>query len=400
MKTAFVYSGVRTPFGKYRGGLTSIRPDDLAASVIATMLDRAPDLNPERVDEVVFGNANGAGEENRCVARMAWLLAGQPTSVPATTLNRLCGSSLDAVMSASRMVETGDADLVLTGGVESMSRAPWVLPKTERPYPSDDLTLSDTALGWRLVNPRMPGEWTVSLGEATEQLAARLSIDRGRQDEFALRSHRCAHEAWNAGKYAGLVVSPPGVALERDEAIRADTDLDRLAQLPPVFRRPEEGGTITPGNASPLSDGASALWIGTEAAATLLGRDPVARLVARAAAANDPRDFGIAPVRAAERALEQAGRTWSDIGAVELNEAFAAQSLACLDAWGIDATIVNAWGGAISIGHPLGASGTRILDTLAARLLDSGARYGLAAICVGVGQGLAVVLENVSASAS
>ena len=397
MNQAYIYDAVRTPFGKFGGALAAVRPDDLAAQVLKASVSRAPGLDPERIDEVVFGNANGAGEENRNVARMATLLAGLPTSIPGTTVNRLCGSSLDAALIASRQINTGEADLMLIGGVESMSRAPWVLPKNEKPYPAGDQTLASTTLGWRLVNPAMPKEWTVSLGEATEQLREKYGITRERQDEFAAASHALAAKAWDEGKYANLTVAVDGVELDRDESIRAGSTVEKLATLRTVFRPASDdvsGGTVTAGNASPLNDGASAAWLGSENAAAMLGLDPLARIAGRGAAANEPQFFGYAPVEAANTALKRAGISWGDIGAVELNEAFAAQSLACLDAWDVDPGIVNAWGGAVAIGHPLGASGTRILGTLARRLQDSGERWGVAAICIGVGQGLAVVLEN------
>ncbi len=399
MHDAFVYDGIRTPFGRFGGALAGVRPDDLAAHVVRAVVARAPGLAAEAgagIDEVVFGNANGAGEENRNVARMATLLAGLPTSVPGSTVNRLCGSSLDAVIIGSRQIETGDAEVVLVGGVESMSRAPWVLPKTERPYPATDLTLVSTTLGWRLVNPAMPKEWTVSLGEATEQLRERHGITRESQDAFASRSHVLADRAWADGFYDDLVVAVPGVDLARDESIRPDTTPERLAGLKTVFRPPDAGGTVTAGNASPLNDGASAVLLGSAAASDRIGREPLARIAGRGASAIDPQLFGYAPVEAANRALERAGIGWSDVSAVELNEAFAAQSLACLGAWAVDPDIVNRHGGAIAIGHPLGASGGRVIATLARSLERSGGRWGVAAICIGVGQGLAVVLENVS----
>ncbi|WP_417234160.1 thiolase family protein [Arthrobacter sp.] len=397
MQQAYIYDAVRTPFGKIGGALSSHRPDDLAAHIVKTLVGRSPDLDVEQIDEAIFGNANGAGEENRNVARMATLLAGLPVSLPGTTVNRLCGSSLDGVMIASRQINVGDADLMLLGGVESMSRAPWVLPKTERPFPMNNLELANTTLGWRLVNPEMPGAWTVSLGEATEQLREREGIGRERQDAFAARSHQLADPAWNAGHYDDLVVpiepnTRKGVRLDRDETIRPASTPESLAGLRTVFR--SEDGTVTAGNASPMNDGASAAWLGSEKAAGLLGREPLARIAGRGAAALEPQYFGFAPVEAANRALAKAGIGWEDVSAVELNEAFAAQSLACVDAWGIDEEIVNAWGGALAIGHPLGASGLRILGTLARRLQASGQRWGVAAICIGVGQGLAVVLEN------
>ncbi|MFC6712945.1 thiolase family protein [Branchiibius cervicis] len=393
-QSAFVYDAVRTPFGRFGGALAGVRPDDLAATVVRAIVERTPAVadDPALLDEVIFGNANGAGEENRNVARMAALLAGLPTSLPGTTVNRLCGSSLDAAMIGSRQIETGDADIVLIGGVESMTRAPWVLPKTEKPYPAGNLQLSSTTLGWRLVNPEMPSEWTVSLGEATEQLREKYDISRERQDEFAARSHQLAAQAWQDGFYDDLIVAVDGIELARDESIRPDTTSQTLAGLRTSFRKTD--GTVTAGNASPLNDGASAVLIGSEAAAERLGRAPVARIAGRGAAANEPQYFGYAPVEAANTALRRAGIGWSDVAAVELNEAFAAQSLACLDAWEIDPQIVNRHGGAIAIGHPLGASGGRILGTLAKELRTSGRRWGVAAICIGVGQGLAVVLEN------
>ncbi|HEX8497630.1 MAG TPA: thiolase family protein [Actinomycetales bacterium] len=388
---AFLYDAVRTPFGRFDGALSGVRPDDLAATVLSGLAARSPGLDPARIDEVVLGNANGAGEDNRNVARMAGLLAGLPVTVPATTVNRLCGSSLDAAMMASRQIETGDAEVVVAGGVESMTRAPWVLPKPDRAFSAKDVTAVSTTLGWRLVNARMPAEWTVSLGEANEQLQQEHGISRERQDAFAERSHRLALQAWAAGRYDDLVMPVPGVDLQRDEGIRPTTTVEALAGLKAVFRK---DGTITAGNASPLSDGASALLLGSAAAAEVIGREPVARVAGRGTAALAPQRFGYAPVDATNRALERAGITWDQVGAVELNEAFAVQSLACVDAWKIDPEIVNAWGGAIALGHPLGASGGRVVGTLAKVLQHTGQRWGVAAICIGVGQGLAVVLEN------
>jgi acetyl-CoA acyltransferase len=389
-RESFLYGAVRTPFGKFGGALAEHRPDDLAATAVTGVLAQLPGLDAAAIDDVVWGCANQAGEDNRNVGRMGVLLAGLPTSTPATTVNRLCGSSLDAAMIGSRAIETGDADVVLTGGVESMTRAPWVLPKPSRAFPAGNVTAVSTTLGWRLVNERMPAEWTASLGECNEQLAQRFGITRERQDEFAARSHNAAAAAWEAGHYDDVVVAVEGLA--RDEGIRPGSTAEKLAGLTTSFRTLEEGGTITAGNASPLSDGASAVVLGSADAA--VGSAPLARIAGRGTMALDPQDFGYAPVEAANRALARAGVGWSDIGAVELNEAFAAQSLACLDAWDVDPDLVNAWGGAIAIGHPLGASGGRILGTLAARLRHTRERFGVAAICIGVGQGLAVVLEN------
>jgi acetyl-CoA acyltransferase len=391
MTAAYVYAAARTPFGKFGGGLAEVRPDDLAAAVITGTLAKTPHLDPSEIAEVVWGNANGAGEENRNVGRMALLLAGLPVSVPATTVNRLCGSSLDAAMIGSRTIETGDADIVLTGGVESMTRAPWVLPKPSRAFPAGDLAAVSTTLGWRLVNKRMPSEWTVSLGECNEQLQEKFSITRERQDAFAARSHRLADGAWTEGFYDDLVVAVPGAELTRDETIRPGSTPETLAKLKPAFR---PDGTITAGNASSLNDGAAAVLLGSEAAADTINSQPLARIAGRGAYALEPQLFGFAPVEAANIALRRAGISWSDVGAVELNEAFAVQSLACVDAWGIDEAIVNSRGGAIAIGHPLGASGGRILGTLVKRLIVERQRWGVAAICIGVGQALALVLEN------
>jgi acetyl-CoA acetyltransferase family protein len=393
MTAAYLYDAVRTPFGRFNGALAAVRPDDLASYVIAALLERNPQLQGGAVDEVIFGNANGAGEDNRNLGRMASLLAGLPVTVPATTVNRLCGSSLDAAMIASRSIETADAEIIIAGGAESMTRSPWVIMKPGRPFPAGDLTAVSTTLGWRLINKRMSAEWTVSLGESNEQLREKFDISRERQDVFAYRSHQLAARAWEDGFYDDLVTAVPDVALARDEGIRADTTVEKLAKLKPSFR---PDGTVTAGNASPLNDGASALLLGSEQAAEAIGANPVARLAGRGAAALEPQMFGYAPVEAAEIALRRAGITWSEVGAVELNEAFAVQCLACIDAWHVDPDIVNVRGGAIAIGHPLGASGGRILGTLGKVLRQGRHRWGVAAICIGVGQGLAVVLENLN----
>ncbi|MET9260036.1 thiolase family protein [Amycolatopsis sp. NPDC004079] len=392
MSDAYVLDAIRTPFGRYGGALSGVRPDDLAAGVLRALAERNG-LDPSTVDEVLLGDANGAGEDNRNVARMAALLAGWPTSVPGATVNRLCGSGVEATMQASRAIQVGDASLVVAGGVESMSRSPLVMPKPDKAFPAGNQTLYNTALGWRMVNPAMPSQWTVSLGESTELLAERYGISRDEQDAFAARSHVNAARAWDEGFYDDHVVPVEGVELTRDEGIRPDSTPEKLAKLKTVFRK--ENGTVTAGNASPLNDGASALLLGDAAAAERLGTTPLARIAGRGAAGVDPDVFGIGPVRAAEIALERAGIGWSDLAAVELNEAFAAQSLACLKEWSkLDPEIVNGNGGAIAIGHPLGASGGRIIGALAHQLRRTGGRWGLAAICIGVGQGLAVVLEN------
>jgi acetyl-CoA acyltransferase len=390
---AFVYDGLRTPFGRHGGALSAVRPDDLAAHVLRALAERNG-LDPAMVDEIVFGAANQAGEDNRNVARMAALLAGWPTTVTGTTVNRLCGSSLDAVIQGSRMIETGDAATVIVGGVESMSRAPWVLAKPGKGFPAGNETLYSTTLGWRLVNPAMPAAWTVSLGESTEILAERYGIDRAAQDEFAARSHELTAAAWVRGFYDDHVVTVPGTEVTCDESLRPDTTVEKLARLRPSFRAE---GTVTAGNASPLNDGASALLLGDAALADRLGRAPLARIAGRGAAGVDPDVFGVGPVQAARIALRRAGIGWDDVGVVELNEAFAAQSLACLAEWpALDPDKVNVNGGAIAIGHPLGASGGRLITQLAREMRRRGSRWGLAALCIGVGQGLAVVLEATS----
>jgi acetyl-CoA acetyltransferase family protein len=391
MGASFVYEAVRTPFGRYRGALAGVRPDDLATVVLKALLERVPSLDPAQIDDVIYGLGNGAGEDNRNVARMAVLLAGLPSSVPGVTTNRLCGSSLEASIQAARAIETGDAQIIVAGGVESMSRAPWVLSKPSRADPAANETLHSTTLGWRLVNPKMPSQWTISLGACTEKLAGIHNISREAQDEFALRSHVLAKRAYDEGVLQE-VVPVPGVELERDEGIRPDTSLEKLAKLKPAF---VADGSVTAGNSSPLNDGASAVLIADEASAATLGRDPLARIVARGVNAVDPDIFGYAPVEAANRALKRAGIGWGDVDCVELNEAFAAQSLACFKGWPeLDPEKVNIRGGAIAIGHPLGASGARVLGRLAHELHSRGGGYGVAAICIGVGQGLAVVLEG------
>jgi acetyl-CoA acyltransferase len=393
MSAAYVYDAVRTPFGRYGGALSGIRPDDLAAHALRALLDRSPDLDPARIDDVLLGDANAAGEDNRNVARMAVLLAGLPTTVPGATINRLCGSSLEAAIQASRAIETGDASVIVAGGVESMSRAPWVLLKPGKGFPSAPETLYSTTLGWRMVNPEMPEQWTISLGQSAEKLADMYDISREAQDAFALRSHQLAARAFDEGALPEVIAtSVPGVELERDEGIRADTSLAKLAALKPAF---VEGGTVTAGNSSPLNDGAAMVLLGDERAGATLGRDPLARVVSRAAHGVDPDVFGIAPVEAANTALARAGLKWDDIAVLELNEAFASQSLACLAGWPeLDPEKVNVRGGAIAIGHPLGASGARILGRVAHELRARGGGYGMAAICIGVGQGLAVILEG------
>ena len=389
--SAYVIDAVRTPIGKIGGALAGVRPDDLAAGVLASLVARHPSLDPASIGDVHFGNGNGAGEENRNVGRMAALLAGLPTSVPGATTNRLCGSGVDAVLNGSREVAVGDAELVVAGGVESMSRAPWVVQKPDKPYERGHQQMHSTTLGWRMVNPRHPDQWTVALGEGAEILADRYSISRDAQDEFAVGSHQRAAAAWAEGRFDGEVVAAHGADLEQDECVRANSSMESLAKLRPVFR---SDGSVTAGNASPMNDGAAALLIGTEAAAAAIGAEPLARIASRAVSGVDPHLYGIGPVECARVALDRAGIGWGDLIAVELNEAFAAQSLACLAEWPeLDRSIVNPNGGAIAIGHPIGASGARIVTTLAHELRRRGGGWGLAAMCIGVGQGIAVVLH-------
>ena len=379
MPDVFIRDAVRTPVGKLGGSLAATRPDDLAATVVRALAERN---GLETVDEVYFGDANQAGEDNRNVARMAVLLAGLPTSIPGATVNRLCGSGMEAAFSASRAIAAGDEDVCIAGGVESMSRAPWVVLKPDKPFPRASETMHSTTLGWRMVNPEMRDEWTVTLGEGAEILADQYEVTREHQDEFALNSHKKAAAAWDRGAFADEVVAVE--ELDRDENIRADTTLEKLGQLKPVFRK---DGTVTAGNSSPMNDGASALLLSAEEDGAL------ARIVSRASSAVEPQLYGIGPVEAANRALERAGIGWGDLKAVELNEAFAAQSIACLAEWKeLDPAIVNVNGGAIALGHALGNSGTRLLTTLAHELKRRGGGHGLATMCIGVGQGIAMVI--------
>ncbi|MBB5938694.1 thiolase family protein [Streptomyces zagrosensis] len=392
LRAVYIVDAVRTPIGKYGGALSGVRPDDLAAGVLRALVGRSTDLDPARIDDVFFGNANGAGEENRDVARMAVLLAGLPVTVPGTTVNRLCGSGMEAVIQAARAIAVGDASIAVAGGVESMSRAPWVLPKPARGFPAGHQELYSTTLGWRMVNPQLPKEWTVALGEGAELVADRYGIDRAAQDAFALASHEKAARAWQEGQYDAEVVPVEGVELARDETIRADSSLAALAKLGPVFR---PDGTVTAGNSSPLNDGAAALLLTDEDGLRATGREPLARLAASAVTGVEPQWFGIGPVTAVQRALHKAARSAGELRTVELNEAFAAQALACLGQWpDLDPAIVNPRGGALAIGHPLGASGARITGAVAHQLAAAGSGTGLAALCIGVGQGLALVLER------
>jgi acetyl-CoA acetyltransferase family protein len=388
--SAWVVDAVRTPIGRIGGGFSRIRPDDLAAATLRSLLHRHGDLDPSDIDEVIVGDANGAGEDNRNVARMAVLLAGLPVSVPGATVNRLCASGMEAVVQISRILEVGDAHVAMAGGVESMSRAPWILPKPEEVLPRGDAKLYSSTLGWRMVNPAMPTEWIVPLGEGAEILADRYEITREEQDIFALESHVKAASAWREGTFDDEIVQFQDFELSRDESIR-DTTLERLGSLPPVFRK---GGTVTAGNSSPMNDGASMLLMVDDEGLDRCGGVALARVAGRGVSAVEPQLYGVGPIVAARLALARAGVSWDDLAVVELNEAFASQSLACLREWPeLDPSIVNPLGGAIALGHPLGCSGARLLTTLAWQLHRRGGGFGLAAMCVGVGQGVAIVLE-------
>lgn len=384
-----IYDAVRTPFGRAGGALAGIRPDDLAALVMGATTERVG-LDPARIDDVIFGDANQAGEDNRNVARMGALLAGFPTSVTGVTVNRLCASSIEAVIQGARAIESGDAEIILAGGVESMSRAPFVVEKSAKPYQATgNQTMWNTAIGWRMTNRLLPTHWTVSNGEAAEKAARVAGISREEQDAFAARSHELAAKAWAEGVYEGEIVQVPGAELARDEGIRDGSTVATLAGLHPLFA---DDGSVTAGNSSSINDGASAVLLGAEGA---LPGEPLARITGRASHGVDPDDFPIAPIEAANRALARAGRTWADVDLVELNEAFASQSLACLRGWpDLDPERLNIHGGALAIGHPLGASGGRIIGHAAHELRRRGGGVAVVTICIGVGQGLAVVLER------
>jgi 3-oxoadipyl-CoA thiolase len=397
MSDAYVIDAIRTPIGSYRGALAGVRPDDMAAHAIRAVVERTG-VDPERITDVYFGAANQSGEDNRDVARMAVLLAGLPVSVPGATVNRLCASGLEAINMAARAVKLGEGDFYLAGGVESMSRAPWVVEKPERALPRGPQTMHDTTLGWRMINPRMAelGLSTEAMGETGENVAERYGISREDQDAFALRSHQRAVAAAEAGRLAEEIVpieAPQGretVVVEADEGPRPDASAEKMAKLRPVFR---EGGTVTAGNASTLNDGAACLLIASEEGAKEINAEPLARIVSFGVAGVDPAYMGIGPAEAVPRALAAAGLSIEDIDLVELNEAFASQVLASARALGIEEERLNVNGGAIALGHPLGCSGARLSGTLVRELRRRGGRYGVATLCVGVGQGLATVYE-------
>ncbi len=400
MTEAFICDAVRTPIGRYGGALSGVRPDDLAALPLATLLARHPSLDPAGVDEVVLGCANQAGEDNRNVARMAALLAGLPVSVAAATVNRLCGSGLDAVALAARAVKTGEAQVVLAGGVESMSRAPFVIPKAAEPF-SRNAEIFDTTIGWRFVNPRLKALYgTDSMPETGENVAADQRISRLDQDQFALRSQQRTAAAHARGFFDSQVVAVEipqrkgkPLVVSRDEHPRPETTLEQLARLPTPFRA---NGTVTAGNASGVNDGACALLIASEAAAKRFGLTPLARILAAATAGVEPRVMGMGPVPATRKVLAAAGLSLAQMDTIELNEAFASQALAVLRELGVedDAQHVNPNGGAIALGHPLGMSGARLATTALYQLMATRGRYGLCTMCIGVGQGIALIIER------
>lgn len=400
MPEAYIIDAIRTPIGALGGALARVRPDDLAALVLKAIIERNG-LDPALVEEVYFGCANQAGEDNRDVARMASLLAGFPVSVAGVTFNRLCASGLSAVNAAARAIKAGEGEVYIAGGVESMSRAPYSLPKAEDGFSFGNLTAWDTALGWRYPNPAMKEKYgTESMGETAENIALeRPHLSREKQDEFAFRSHQRAIGAIDTGKFAEEIVPVPvpqrkgdPVVVTTDERPRRDTTIEGLAKLRPAFRK--EGGTVTAGNSSGLNDGAAALLLMSESKMNQLGLKPLARAVSAGAAGVEPRVMGLGPVPATQKALARAGLAISDIGLIELNEAFAVQSLAVIEDLGLDPEIVNVNGGAIALGHPLGCSGARILTTLLHEMGRRGnVKHGLATLCVGVGQGEATVVE-------
>jgi len=399
MTDIFVIDAVRTPIGRYRGALASVRPDDLAACALRGLLARQPRVSPGDVNEVVLGATNQAGEDNRNIGRMAALLAGLPYETSGVTVNRLCGSGLEAVQYAARAIAAGEHELVIAGGVESMTRAPFVMSKAVEAFDRTPPTVYDTTLGWRFQNAAMAQRFPLeSMGETAENVAARHGITRADQDAFALESQKRAVRAWEQNVFANELVAVEvaqkrgaAIRVERDESPRADTTLEALARLPASFRA---GGTVTAGNSSPLNDGAAAVLVAGRAAVERLGLAPMARIVSNAVAGVEPGLMGLGPIPAVRKALARARLDASAVATVELNEAFAAQALACIRELGLDAARVNPDGGAIALGHPIGASGARIVATLVHRMRRTDARYGLASLCIGVGQGIATLFER------
>jgi 3-oxoadipyl-CoA thiolase len=400
LREAWIVEAVRTPIGRYGGALGAVRPDDLAALVLRAVVDRAA-LDPALVEDVILGCANQAGEDNRDVARMAVLLAGFPVEVGGLTVNRLCGSGLQAINSAAHAIAVGDGDVFIGGGVESMTRAPYVMAKAAGPWDRGPRELEDTTLGWRFVNPKLAeSHYPYSMGETAENVAERWGVDRERQDAFALQSQQRAVAAIEAGRFDDQIVpvevtgrKGDTTVISRDEHPRADTSAEALAKLRPAFKR--EGGSVTAGNSSGINDGASAVLVVEARRARELGLTPLARVVSTAVAGVDPAVMGIGPIPATRKALERAGIGVADLDLIELNEAFASQSLVCIDELGLDPDRVNVNGGAIALGHPLGMSGGRLVTMLTHELRRTGGRYGLATMCIGVGQGIATVVERI-----
>jgi 3-oxoadipyl-CoA thiolase len=397
MPIPYIVGAVRTPIGRAGGALAEVRPDDLAAVAIRGLVARAQ-LPAERIDDVILGCANQAGEDNRNVARMALLLAGLPVAVPGQTVNRLCGSGLQAAIAAAHAVRAEEGNLFVAGGVESMTRAPYITLKSGKAWDRTPPPTADSTVGWRFINPRLSKEWTISLGETAEKVAREYGVSRREQDEFAIESQRRAQAALAAGVFADELVEVEAVGsdgqpdcVERDEPPRPGVTVESLAKLKPAFLK---DGTVTAGTASGINDGAAALGVASEAAVREHGFTPLARIAATAVAGVDPSVMGIGPVPATRKALARAGLSAGDLAHVELNEAFAAQAVACIRELGLDPARVNPYGGAIALGHPLGASGARILTTLVHGLRRTGGRWGLATMCIGVGQGIALVVEN------
>ncbi|MEY8188803.1 3-oxoadipyl-CoA thiolase [Peribacillus simplex] len=399
MKDVVIIDAVRTPIGRYKGALKSVRPDDLGAIVIKALTDRNPELPPDQIEDVIFGNANQAGEDNRDVARMSALLAGLPVNVAGTTINRLCGSGLDAVMYAARSIAVGEGDIYIAGGTESMTRAPYVMAKPESEFPRGSMELQDTTIGWRFTNEKLKEMYgTDSMPQTAENVAQRFSVSREDQDQFAYQSQQKAKKAVENERFINEIVpvrytdrKGNEVIVEKDEHPRPDTTIEKLAKLKPIFK----DGTITAGNASGVNDGASALLLMSAEKARELGLKPLAKYVVGAVAGLEPSIMGLGPIHATKKALERASLTIEDIGLVELNEAFASQSLECIRQLKMDHEKVNVNGGAIAFGHPLGASGARILTTLVHEMKKRNVRYGLATMCVGVGQGISAIIENI-----
>lgn len=399
MREVVIIDAIRTPIGKYKGSLKNVRPDDLAAIVLKALIQRNPQLPLAEIDDVIFGNANGAGEDNRNVARMAVLLAGLPQEISGTTVNRLCGSSLDAVSHGARAILSGEADIIIAGGVESMTRAPFVMGKAESDFSRGDMKLYDTTIGWRFINPALHKLYgTDTMPQTAENVAKRLGITREQQDTFALKSQQKTKAALEASKFEQEIIAVELkdrkgniTIFDKDEHPRGDVTIEQLAKLKPLF----EGGSVTAGNASGVNDGSAALILMSKEKAEALGLIPLAKYVASATAGLEPAVMGLGPISATQKLMKKNNFTTKDFDLVELNEAFAVQSIACINALGFDEEIVNVNGGAIALGHPLGASGARILTTLIYEMKRRNAKRGLASMCIGVGQGISVAIENI-----